>query len=320
MTELHVPVLLDEVLNYLNIREGGIYVDATLGDGGHAAAICSNLGREGRFIGIDWDGQALERAETRLAGLEPQINLVRSSYTRLKSILAELGISRVDGILLDLGVSTLQLMEPSRGFSIHREGPLDMRMDRRLPHRASDLVNGLPEDELARVIYRYGEERWARRIASRIVHHRMKEGPLETGEELAELVKDAIPAARRRKGGHPARRTFQGLRIAVNRELENIETVLPQTVESMAYGGRLCFISYHSLEDRIIKNFIRDKAKACSCSPRMPCTCEGEGELSLITPKVVRPREEEVEQNPRSRSARLRAAEYKGVLKNKAGE
>jgi len=307
--ELHIPVLTDEVLHYLICSDSGIYVDATLGDGGHAEAICRRLGPRGRLIGLDWDGDAIKRAEERLIPYCDRLDLVHSSYTELAEVVSRLGVKKVDGILLDLGVSTLQLAEPSRGFSFHYGESLDMRMDPRLPLRAADLLNSLPEGELVRIFYRYGEERWARRIAQHIVRYRTRCGPIEKSDMLAELIKGAIPAAGRRVGGHPARRTFQALRIAVNRELDNIETVLPQAVECLAEGGRLCVIAYHSLEDRLVKNFMRDLSRGCSCPSYAPCICSGEGKLNLLTRKAVLPATDELRRNPRSRSARLRAAQ-----------
>lgn len=310
--ELHVPVMVDEVLHYLNCSGAGIYVDATLGDGGHAEEICRRLGPKGRLIGIDWDEAALARAGERLTVHAAKVELIHSSYTQLASVLDGIGLEKVDGILLDLGVSTLQLLEPSRGFSFHHSEPLDMRMDQRLPLRASDLVNSLPAGELVRILYRYGEERWARRIAAGIIQHRTRYGPIEVSGDLVDIIKGAIPAAGRRTGGHPARRTFQALRIAVNRELDNIETVLPETVRCLAKGGRLCIIAYHSLEDRIVKHFLRDRSQRCSCPPLAPCTCKGEGEMTLLTRRAVAPTEAEISRNPRSRSAKLRAAELNG--------
>jgi 16S rRNA (cytosine1402-N4)-methyltransferase len=319
MHELHIPVMPGEVVRYLDCRGGGVYVDATLGDGGHAAAICRRLSPAGRLIGIDWDEAALQRAAARLAEFACRVELVHRSYTELESVLAELDCPRVDGILLDLGVSTLQVMDAARGFSFHREEALDMRMDRRLPLRAADLVNSLPAGELARLIYRFGEERWAGRIASGIVSFREKNGPVQTAGQLVEIIKEAVPAASRRKGGHPARRTFQALRIAVNRELENIASVLPQAARCLLPEGRLCVIAYHSLEDRIVKRFLKEQSRRCNCPPAIPCSCGGEGELELLTAKAVRPAAAEINRNPRSRSARLRAAKFKGVLKEKAG-
>ncbi len=318
MIEEHIPVMRQEVLFYLNCHESGIYVDATLGDGGHAAAICELLGPAGLLIGLDWDGEALERAAQRLAAHEGKFVLLRRSYTELDAVLREQKIARVDGILLDLGLSTLQLGDPSRGFSYRQHEELDMRMDRRLKIGAAEMVNRLPEAELSRLIYRYGEERWARRIAGHIAHHRDRCGPIRSGAELAEVVKGAIPAAARRKGGHPARRTFQALRIAVNSELENVRTVLPLATAHLALGGRLCVLAYHSLEDRIVKRFFREKSRRCSCPPAVPCTCGGDGELLLLTRKAVRPSAEEVSGNARARSALLRAAE-RSVLREEEG-
>ena len=318
MAEKHIPVMVKEMLHYLNCRESGIYVDATLGDGGHAAAICGKLEPPGLLIGLDWDGEALERAAQRLAEFDGKFRLLQRSYTELGAVLSELGFPRVNGILLDLGVSTLQLTDPSRGFSFRQDERLDMRMDRRLETDAAELVNRLPASSLARLIFRYGEERWARRIAARVAAYREKEGPIRSGAELAEIIKSAIPAAARRKGGHPARRTFQALRIAVNRELENIETFLPQAVSHLAPGGRICVIAYHSLEDRIVKRFLRERSRRCSCPPDFPCTCGEEGELLLLTRKAVRPSADEVTLNSRARSALLRTAERR-VLKEEEG-
>ncbi|HHW74036.1 MAG TPA: 16S rRNA (cytosine(1402)-N(4))-methyltransferase RsmH [Firmicutes bacterium] len=318
MIEKHIPVMVEEVIFYLNCRDSGIYVDATVGDGGHAAAICRTLGPDGFLIGLDWDGAALERAAERLAKFKGKFILRQRSYAGLSEVLEEEGISQVDGILLDLGVSTLQLSDPSRGFSYQQDEPLDMRMDHRLEKSAADLVNGLPQAELSRLIYRYGEERWARRIAAGIVSTRKKSGPIESGAALAEVIKRAIPAAARRKGGHPARRTFQALRIAVNGELDNIEAVLPQAVTTLRPGGRICVIAYHSLEDRIVKRFFRKRSRRCSCPPMVPCTCGGDGELIRITRKAVRPSAEEVRDNFRARSALLRAAE-RSVLSSEEG-
>lgn len=318
MTETHIPVMVEETLFYLNCRDSGVYVDATVGDGGHAAAICSRLGPAGLLIGLDWDGAALERAAGNLAEFEGRYILRQRSYTEIAAVLEEQKISRVDGILLDLGVSTLQLRDPARGFSYQRDERLDMRMDRRLERDAADLVNSLPQKELTRLFYRYGEERWARRIAARIVTAREKSGPIESGAALAEVIKEAIPAAARRRGGHPARRTFQALRIAVNGELENIEAVLPQAVKVLRPGGRICVIAYHSLEDRAVKRYFRERSRRCSCPPMVPCTCGGDGELILLTRKGVRPSEEEVKDNFRSRSALLRAAE-RSVLTREEG-
>jgi len=309
MVELHLPVMEKEVLCYLNCRAGGIYVDATVGDGGHAEAICRSIGPGGRLIGLDWDEKALERAEERLAGHRDLVKLIRADYTGLGEVLEEEGFPLVDGILIDLGASTLQLMDADRGFSFHQGGDLDMRMDRRLPVTAKDMINTYSSEDLADIFYKYGEERWSRRIAARIEQEREEAGPLTDSARLAEVVKEAIPARFRRSGGHPARRIFQALRLAVNRELDNLEQVLPQAVERLAPGGRLCIIAYHSLEDRLVKNFLRDQAGQCACPPDRPCVCGKKAQVAILTSKAVKPSEEEVAANPRARSARLRAAE-----------
>lgn len=309
VTELHLPVLLAEVLHWLAPEPGAVCVDATVGDGGHAAGLAQCLGAQGRLVGIDWDGAALERARQKLSAVPARVDLIRGNYVRLEEILFGLGLDRVDGILFDLGVSTLQLLDPGRGFSYRDTGRLDMRMDRRLPVNARDLVNTLPPERLAEIIFRYGEERWARRIAFRIAERRRTAGPFQTTVELAEVVKAAIPAAARRTGGHPARRTFQALRLAVNRELDHLEVALPQAVRCLSPGGRLGVIAYHSLEDRLVKRFLREQSGRCQCPPELPCTCsDDEAILVVLTPRPVRPAAEEISRNPRARSARLRVA------------
>ncbi len=309
MVELHLPVMEQEVLRYLIGSNEGTYLDATLGDGGHTEAICRRLTGKGKVISLDWDREALKRAEERLKPLSDRIELVHESYTRLEEVLQELGLKDVDGILIDLGASTLQLMDPERGFSFHQTGDLDMRMDRRRSLTAREIVNLYSAAELADIFFRYGEERWSKRIAANIVRVREQEGPIEESRQLAEIVKEAVPARYRRQGGHPARRVFQALRLAVNGELENIETVLPRAVSALAKGGRICVISYHSLEDRLIKLFFRDQAAPCKCPVNMPCVCEKEPVLKVLTGKAIKPTEVEVANNPRARSARLRAAE-----------
>ncbi len=309
MVELHLPVMEKEVLAFLNCRDDGVYVDATVGDGGHAEAICRSLVAGGKLIGIDWDEAALERAEKRLSAFSGKVNLVHADYTRLAEILKDMGLPLVDGILIDLGASTLQLMDRERGFSLHRGGDLDMRMDRRQSLTASDIVNNYTADQLADIFFRYGEERFSRRIAARIALEKEKSGPINNSFRLAEIVKEAIPARYRRRGGHPSRKVFQALRLAVNRELDNICKVLPRAVNCLVPGGRLVVIAYHSLEDRIVKNFMREWARKCNCPPGKPCVCKGEAEITILSAKAVRPGEDEVNRNPRSRSARLRAAE-----------
>ncbi|MGM0651288.1 MAG: 16S rRNA (cytosine(1402)-N(4))-methyltransferase RsmH [Bacillota bacterium] len=309
MVELHLPVMEKEVLHYLICNTGGVYVDATVGDGGHAEAILKNINTEGHLIGIDWDEDALQRAETRLNKYRNQLTLVQADYSKLQAVLSGAGFSQVDGILIDLGASTLQLMDADRGFSFHHTGNLDMRMDRRRSLTAKEIVNHYSADQLAEIFFRFGEERFSRRIAARIVREREKINSINSSSELAEIVKAAVPARFRRHGGHPARRVFQALRLVVNQELENITAVLPQAVESLAAKGRLSVIAYHSLEDRLVKRFFREKSGHCSCPPNMPCVCRSKAELRVLTGKAVKPTEKEVESNPRARSARLRAAE-----------
>ena len=299
--------MLEEVVGFMRPRPGGVYVDATLGEGGHALALVEEMGREGCLIGLDKDMRALERARERLGGF-PGVILYRADYARLGEILGELEIENVDGVFFDLGVSSLQLEEEERGFSYSLPGRLDMRMDTGQDLDAWKVVNRYEERELARIIREYGEERWAPRIARGIALAR-KRSPIDTTDRLAEIVKESIPAAARRKGGHPARRTFQALRMEVNGELRSLEEVLPQALLALGSGGRVVAISYHSLEDRAVKNFFRQHGSRCPCDAGTGCTCRAEEELRILTPKPLRPTTLEVESNPRSRSAKLRAAE-----------
>lgn len=312
MVEMHQPVMEKEVLHYLNCRKGGVFVDATLGDGGHAAAILENLPENSLLIGIDWDDEALGRAQKRLLGYESSLILIHSSYTNIKEVLIERGYPKVDGILIDLGASTLQLMDPKRGFSYHHEGDLDMRMDRRRSLTAEKIINEYTAEDLTEVFYAYGEERWSKRIAARIVGEREKSGPVKSSKQLAELVKEAIPARYRRTGGHPSRKIFQALRLAVNTELDNIKDFLPRALESLKPGGRLCVIAYHSLEDRLVKRFFIDQSGRCKCPPNMPCICEEEALIKILTSGAKKPSEAEIAKNHRARSARLRAVELLG--------
>ncbi len=306
---VHVPVLLRETLALLDPQPGGVYVDCTVGLGGHAAAILEQMGGRGLLVGIDRDALALAEAGAVLSAFRPQVILVRSDFGRLGEILDRLALKAVDGILFDLGVSSLQLEAPGRGFSYWRDEPLDMRMDLTQPVSARHLVNGLTEAELAGLIRDYGEERWATRIARFIVEARRRQ-PIETTGQLVAVVKEAVPAAARRTGGHPARRTFQALRIAVNRELELLGTALDQAVAALRPGGRVAVISFHSLEDRLVKQTFRRLAAACTCPPEAPaCTCRAAPLVRVLTPQPVVPQPEEVGFNPRARSARLRAAE-----------
>ncbi len=301
----HVPVMVREVLHYLRPRPGGTYIDATVGGGGHAEAILQASAPDGRLLGLDADPGAIERSHRRLHRFGHRVTLVHAHFDQLEDIATRTGFTPADGVLMDLGISSDQLEEGGRGFSFLRPGPLDMRMDPSLPRTAADLVNSLPEAELARIIRTYGEERYARRIARAIVQHR----PLRTTTELADLIAQVVP---RRPGQrlHPATRTFQALRIAVNDELAALERALPQAIRVLRPGGRLVVITFHSLEDRIVKHFFRREAQDCLCPPRQPvCTCGHKAQIRVLTRKPVVPSPEEVARNPRARSAKLRAAE-----------
>jgi len=305
-TTAHVPVLVDEVLTYLAPRPGAAIVDATLGEGGHAEAILRRIAPAGRLIGLDRDGEALAGAEERLRRFGQNVILAQANFADLDEALNTLGVGAVDGVLLDVGVSTRQLMEAERGFSFDRVGPLDMRMDRADPagRTAADLANTLPERDLADLIYRFGEERASRRIARQIVARR----PLRTTRDLARAVEAAVGAGRGRL--HPATRTFQALRIATNREIESLERALPQAIRRLRPGGRLCVIAFHSIEDRAVKTALARFARGCTCPPGLPeCRCGGERLLRILTKKPVVPSAAEAARNPRARSARLRAAE-----------
>jgi 16S rRNA (cytosine1402-N4)-methyltransferase len=309
MVELHRPVMEKEVLKLLVTTPEGVYVDATVGDGGHTGAILGILASQGRLIGLDWDREALKRAEERLNHFRDQLILVHDSYTNLEKVLLNLKLDGADGILIDLGASTLQLMDAKRGFSYHLEGDLDMRMDRSGSLTAKDIVNQYSAEQLSAIFFRYGEERWSKKIAACIVKEREQHGPIEDSKVLAEIVKEAIPARFRRQGGHPSRKVFQALRLAVNRELENISEFLPQALRKLNPGGRIAVIAYHSLEDRLVKNFFREHSGQCSCPPNLPCICGQQAELKIITGKALKPLPAEVEANPRARSARMRVAE-----------
>ena len=309
MVELHRPVMEKEVIDYLVCCPEGVYVDATVGDGGHSELILGHLAQQGRLVGLDWDIEALTRAEKRLNHFGSRVILVHESYTNLEEVLLKLKMVEVEGILIDLGASTLQLMDSERGFSYHQEGDLDMRMDRRSSLTAKDIINQYAEEELVAIFFRYGEERWSKKIATCIVRAREQHGPIEDSRALAEVVKEAIPARYRRQGGHPSRKVFQALRLTVNRELENISAFLPQALRALAPGGRVAVIAYHSLEDRLVKNFFREHSGQCSCPSNLPCVCGQKAELKIITGKAQKPLPTEVEDNPRARSARLRVAE-----------
>ena len=300
----HQPVLYQEVLEALRPRDGGRYVDGTVGAGGHAVGILAASAPGGLLLGLDVDPAALALAAERLRPFGERAILRRGSYADLKAHLEAVGWEGVDGILLDLGVSSMQVDTAERGFSFRNDAPLDMRFDPSQPLTAADLVNTLEEEALADILWRYGEERHARRVARAILRHR----PFATTRQLAAVVAAVTGSGKR--GMHPATRTFQALRIAVNRELDNLEAVLPQAVEALRPGGRLAIIAFHSLEDRIVKRFLRAESGYCVCPPEMPyCDCERSARLRLLKPFPIRPAAEEVRRNPRARSARLRVAE-----------
>lgn len=304
----HTSVLLMETLEELRIRPDGIYVDGTLGGGGHSYEIASRL-RGGKLIGIDQDGDAIEAAGRRLAEFKDKVILVRNNYCNAGSVLKELKIENADGILLDLGVSSYQLDNAQRGFSYKYDTPLDMRMDQRQSLSARTIVNEYPEMELFRVIRDYGEEQFAKNIAKHIAAAR-KEKPIETTGELNELIRESIPARMRATGGHPSKRTFQAIRIECNRELEVLKNSLDELIELLNPGGRLCIITFHSLEDRIVKSVFRKNQNPCTCPPDFPvCVCGQASKGKVITRKPILPSEEEIAQNKRSKSAKLRVFE-----------
>lgn len=304
----HTPVLAEDVIAYLACRSGGRYVDGTVGGGGHASAILEASAPDGILLGIDRDPQALRSAARRLTPYGERITLVRGNYAQMDELARSVGWTYADGIVLDLGVSSPQLDIPGRGFSYQHEAPLDMRMDPTIKQTAADLVNQASAAELIRILREYGEERWASRIGRFIVEARRRE-PIVTTMQLVEIIKAAVPASSRREGGHPARRTFQALRIAVNDELRSLEKGLAAAWRLLTPGGRLVVISFHSLEDRIVKQFFQQKAAGCICPPDLPvCTCGRRPELRLLTRRAVIPLEMEIQANPRARSAKLRAA------------
>lgn len=305
----HIPVMLAETLDYMGLRPGGTYVDCTLGGGGHSSEMVKRVQPGGRIIGIDQDPDALKAAGEKLREYAASVTLVHSNFYRLKEVLAELGVPAVDGVLFDIGVSSHQLDEAGRGFSYMQDAPLDMRMNPQDTTTAADLVNNLPEQELTRIIREYGEERWAKRIAEFIAHRR-EIRPIATTGELVEVIKRAIPAGARREGPHPAKRTFQALRIAVNDELGRFAAALRDAVDVLKPGGRVCVITFHSLEDRIAKETFRELAGRCTCPPELPvCKCENKPQVKIITNKPVSPKAAEIEMNPRARSAKLRVAQ-----------
>ena len=304
----HISVLLNECLEGLNIKENGIYVDGTLGGAGHSSEILKKLSNEGRLIGIDQDTDALKAAKERLENYS-NVTFVHSNFSSIENVLNNLNIDGVDGILMDLGVSSYQLDEGERGFSYMKDAPLDMRMNRENDFSAYNVVNEYSEEDLYRIIRDYGEEKFAKRIASFIVENRQEKN-IETTLELVEIIKNAIPAKARREGPHPAKRTFQAIRIEVNRELSILHKTIDDGVEKLNKGGRMAIITFHSLEDRIVKNKFRDLAVSCRCPKEFPvCVCGEKAKVKIISRKAIEPTKEEVEINPRSRSAKLRVIE-----------
>ena len=304
----HVSVLLNECLDAVNIKEDGIYVDGTLGGAGHSSEILKRLSENGRLIGIDQDTDALKAAAIRLQNFN-NVTFVHNNFYNIKQILDDLDIEEVDGILMDLGVSSYQLDTGERGFSYMKDAPLDMRMNRENELSAYEVVNTYSEDELYRIIRDYGEEKFAKRIATFIVNAR-EEKNIETTLELVEIIKNAIPAKARREGPHPAKRTFQAIRIEVNSELSILNRAIEDGVSKLSKGGRMAIITFHSLEDRIVKNKFRDLAVACRCPKEFPiCVCGEKAKVKVISRKAIDPSKEEVEMNPRSRSAKLRVIE-----------
>lgn len=305
----HVSVLLDECIENLNIKPDGVYVDCTMGGAGHSKEIAKRLSSDGTLVCFDQDKNAIQVAKERLSDYLDRVIFVHSNFENIKEELIKNGISGVDGILADLGVSSHQLDESYRGFSYNHDARLDMRMDDRSDFSAWDVVNTYSEDELYRVIKDYGEENWAKRIAKFIVEKR-NEKSIDTTYELVDIIKAAIPKKARIDGPHPAKRTFQAIRIEVNRELSVISTMIRDGVSMMNEGGRICIITFHSLEDRIVKNLFKELEKDCICPPELPfCQCDKVSEVKVITRKPILPSEEEINFNPRSRSAKLRVAQ-----------
>ncbi|RHP35414.1 16S rRNA (cytosine(1402)-N(4))-methyltransferase RsmH [Lachnotalea sp. AF33-28] len=305
----HTSVLLLETVDNLNIRPDGIYVDGTLGGGGHASEVCRRLGERGRLIGIDQDEDAIRAAGERLSPYANRVTIVRSNYENMDQVLKELDIQKVDGIMLDLGVSSYQLDTAQRGFSYKEDAPLDMRMDQRNAVTARDIVNTYSEMELYRIIRDYGEDKFAKNIAKHIVQARQSK-EIETTGELVEVIKTAIPARVRFAGGHPAKKTFQAIRIELNRELTVLDNSIDRMIELLNPKGRLCIITFHSLEDRIVKNGFRKNENPCTCPPEFPvCVCGKVSRGKILTRKPILPSGQEMEANKRSKSAKLRVFE-----------
>lgn len=305
----HKSVLLEETIGGLDIKPDGIYVDGTLGGAGHAAEVCKKLSAKGRFIGIDQDQDAIIAASERLREFGEKVTVIRSNYCCAVKELRQRGIEQVDGILLDLGVSSYQLDNPERGFTYRVDAPLDMRMDQRSTRTASDIVNGYDERELYRVIRDYGEDKFAKNIAKHIVMERAKK-PIETTGELTAVIRRAIPMKMQAAGGHPAKRTFQAIRIELNHELDILKESLDEMVDILSNRGRICIITFHSLEDRIVKNIFRENENPCICPSNFPvCVCGRKSKGKVITRKPILPSAQEMEANPRAKSAKLRIFE-----------
>ena len=305
----HVSVLLHETVDGLNVRPDGIYVDATLGGGGHAFEVCNRLNDKGRFIGIDQDADAIEAAGKRLAGFGEKVTIIRSNYRDMRPQLQNIGVGKVDGIVIDLGVSSYQLDTAKRGFSYRMDAPLDMRMDQRQKMTARDIVNSYSEAELYRVIRDYGEDKFAKNIAKHIVAEREK-GPVETTGQLNEIIRRAIPLKIQKTSGHPSKRTFQAIRIELNHELDVLRDSLDDMINMLNPGGRICIITFHSLEDRIVKSSFRKNENPCICPSHFPvCVCGKTSKGRVVTRKPILPSKEEMESNSRSKSAKLRIFE-----------
>lgn len=305
----HTSVLLEETIEALNVKPDGVYLDGTLGGGGHACEVCRRLNDQGRFYGIDQDEAAVEAAGKRLEEFGSRVTIIRDNYCNAREALREKGVECVDGIVLDLGVSSYQLDTAERGFTYKYDAPLDMRMDQRQRMTARDIVNDYDEQSLYRIIRDYGEDQFARNIAKHIVQARM-EKPVETTFELNEIIKAAIPARMRAVGGHPSKRTFQAIRIECNHELDVLRDTLQDFIDMLNPQGRLCIITFHSLEDRIVKSFFREMENPCTCPPEFPvCICGKTPYGKVISRKPILPTQEEMEENPRSKSAKLRVFE-----------
>ena len=305
----HVSVLAEECIQALNLRPDGVYVDGTTGGGGHSLRIAQQLGPAGRLICIDRDEEALAAASRRLEAYRDRVTFVKSNFAQIAQVIEGQGLAGVDGILFDLGVSSYQLDNGDRGFSYMHDAPLDMRMDRSQPFSAWDVVNTYTQEQLRQILWEYGEERYSGRVAAAIVQQR-EESPIETTGQLAQVIREAMPAAARREKQHPAKRSFQAIRIEVNGELRAVEQAMEGSVDKLLPGGRLAVISFHSLEDRIVKKIFAQQAKGCTCPPDFPvCVCGKKPRLKLISRGVITAGQKELDENPRARSAKLRVAE-----------